>query len=124
MTENRYISEFPKIGIRPTVDGRRRGVRESIEPQAMNLARAVAAFLSENLRYINGEQVQCVIADTCIGGVAEAAACAEKFKRENVGVSITVTPSWCYGIETMDMDHIYLRRFGDLMAQSVRGQYI
>jgi len=104
MGEKRYISEFPKIGIRPTVDGRRRGVRESIEPQAMNLAQAVAAFLSENLRYINGEPVQCVIADTCIGGVVEAAACAEKFKRENVGVSITVTPSWCYGIETMDMD--------------------
>nr|WP_106782275.1 L-fucose isomerase [Lysinibacillus timonensis] len=102
--EKRYIGEFPKIGIRPTVDGRRRGVRESIEDQAMGLAKAVAQFLSENLNYTNGEPVQCVIADTCIGGVAEAAACAEKFKREGVGLSITVTPSWCYGIETMDMD--------------------
>lgn len=104
MREKRYVGEFPKIGIRPTVDGRRRGVRESIEPQAMNLAKAVADFLSENLFYFNGESVQCVIADTCIGSVTEAASCAEKFKREGVGVSITVTPSWCYGIETMDMD--------------------
>lgn len=104
MGEKRFIGQFPKIGIRPTVDGRRRGVRESIEPQAMNLAKAVAQLLSETLRYPNGDAVECVIADTCIGGVAEAAACADKFKREGVGVSITVTPSWCYGIETMDMD--------------------
>lgn len=104
MGEKRFIGEFPKIGIRPTVDGRRRGVRESIEPQAMNLAKAVAKLISETLKYPNGDAVQCVIADTCIGGVAEATQCAEKFKREGVGVSITVTPSWCYGIETMDMD--------------------
>lgn len=104
MGEKRFIGEFPKIGIRPTVDGRRGGVRESIEPQAMNLAKAVAQLVSEHLKYPNGDAVECVIADTCIGGVAEAAACAEKFKREGVGVSITVTPSWCYGIETMDMD--------------------
>ena len=104
MVEKRFIEDFPKIGIRPTVDGRRRGVRESIEPQAINLAKAVAQLLSSTLKYPNGEPVQCVIADSCIGGVAEAAACADKFKREGVGVSITVTPSWCYGIETMDMD--------------------
>ena len=104
MGEKRFIGEYPKIGIRPTVDGRRRGVRESIEPQAMNLAKAVAQLISATLKYPNGNPVECVIADTCIGGVAEAAACAEKFKREGVGVSITVTPSWCYGIETMDMD--------------------
>lgn len=104
MGEKRFIGEFPKIGIRPAVDGRRRGVRESIEPQAMNLAKAVAQLFSETLKYPNGDSVECVIADSCIGGVAEAAACAEKFKREGVGVSITVTPSWCYGIETMDMD--------------------
>lgn len=104
MGEKRFIGDFPKIGIRPTVDGRRKGVRESIEDQAMGLAKAVANFLSDNLKYQNGEPVQCVIADTCIGGVAEASQCAEKFKREGVGVSITVTPSWCYGIETMDMD--------------------
>ena len=95
---------LPKIGIRPTIDGRRQGVRESLEGQVMNMAKTAAKFLSANLRYPNGQPVQCVIADTCIGGVAEAAACAEKFAREGVGVSLTVTPCWCYGSETMDMD--------------------
>lgn len=95
---------LPKIGIRPTIDGRLGGVRESLEDQTMNQAKATAAFISENLRYPDGTPVQCVIADTCIGGVAEAAACADKFKAENVGVSLTVTPCWCYGSETMDMD--------------------
>jgi L-fucose isomerase len=103
-TENRWLGEFPKIGIRPTIDGRRRGVRESLEEQTMAMAKSVAALFSEHLRYPNGEQVECVIADTCIGGVAEAAAAAAKFARENVGLSLTVTPCWCYGTETMDMD--------------------
>jgi len=98
------IGSLPKIGIRPTIDGRRQGVRESLEGQVMNMAKTAAKFLSANLRYPNGKPVQCVIADTCIGGVAEAAACAEKFAREGVGVSLTVTPCWCYGSETMDMD--------------------
>jgi len=100
----RWIGAFPKIGIRPAIDGRRRGVRESLEDQVMGMARNAAAFLSENLRYPDGTPVECVLADTCIGGVAEAAACAEKFRREGVGVSLTVTPCWCYGSETMDMD--------------------
>ncbi|GMK46765.1 MULTISPECIES: L-fucose isomerase [Paenibacillus] len=100
----RFQNGFPKIGIRPTIDGRRKGVRESLEVQTMNMARSVANLIAENLRYPNGEPVQCVIADTTIGGVAEAAACADKFARENVGVSITVTPCWCYGTETMDMN--------------------
>lgn len=100
----RYQSGFPKIGIRPTIDGRRKGIRESLEEQTMNMAIATAKLLSETLRYPNGEPVECVIADTTIGGVAEAAACAEKFARAGVGVSITVTPCWCYGTETMDMD--------------------
>ncbi|MDQ0111884.1 L-fucose isomerase [Paenibacillus harenae] len=106
MTEanNRFQSGFPKIGIRPTIDGRRKGVRESLEQQTMNMAIATAELLSANLRYPNGEPVECVIADTCIGGVAEAAACADKFAKAGVGVSITVTPCWCYGTETMDMD--------------------
>ncbi len=95
---------LPKIGIRPTIDGRLGGVRESIEGQTMNMAKSVVSFISENIRYPNGQAVECVIADTCIGGVAEAAKAAEKFKRENVGVSLTVTPCWCYGSETMDMD--------------------
>jgi L-fucose/D-arabinose isomerase len=103
-TGNRLVGAYPKIGIRPTIDGRRRGVRESLEETTMNQAKAVAAFLSANLHYPNGEPVECVIADTCIGGVAEAARTAEKFARAGVGVSLTVTPCWCYGSETMDMD--------------------
>nr|WP_268252029.1 L-fucose isomerase [Litorilinea aerophila] len=102
--QNRLIGEMPKIGIRPTIDGRLGGVRESLEEQTMAMARAVANLLSENLRHYNGLPVECVIADTTIGGVAEAARTAEKFRREGVGVSITVTPCWCYGSETMDMD--------------------
>ncbi|HEU6449446.1 MAG TPA: L-fucose isomerase [Verrucomicrobiae bacterium] len=98
------IGSLPKIGIRPAIDGRRKGVRESLEKQVMAMAKNAAKFISANLRYPNGKPVQCVIADTCIGGVAEAAACAEKFAREGVGVSLTVTPCWCYGSETMDMD--------------------
>src|SRR5438105_15735781 len=98
------IGSLPKIGIRPTIDGRRKGVRESLEGQVMAMAKNAAKFLSENLRYPNGQPVECVIADSCIGGVAEAAQCAEKFRREGVGVSLTVTPCWCYGAETMDMD--------------------
>ncbi|MDH2926037.1 L-fucose isomerase [Lonepinella koalarum] len=93
-----------KIGIRPTIDGRRMGVRESLEEQTMNMAKAVAHLLQTEIRHPNGDFVQCVIADSTIGGVAEAAACAEKFKRENVGAVITVTPCWCYGSETIDMD--------------------
>ncbi|RCW45527.1 L-fucose isomerase [Paenibacillus prosopidis] len=100
----RFQTGFPKIGIRPTIDGRRKGVRESLEEQTMNMAIATAKLLSEHLRYPNGEPVECVIADSCIGGVAEAAACADKFAKSGVGVSITVTPCWCYGTETMDMD--------------------
>lgn len=102
--KNPWIGELPKIGIRPTIDGRRKGVRESLDGQVMAMAKNAAKFLSANLRYPNGKPVQCVIADFCIGGVAEAAACADKFRREGVGVSLTVTPCWCYGSETMDMD--------------------
>jgi len=103
---NRLIGDMPKIGIRPTIDGRRRGVRESLENQTMTMAKSVARFLTENVRHPNGMPVECVIADTCIGGVAEAAQTAAKFAREGVGVSLTVTPCWCYGAETMDMDPI------------------
>ena len=95
---------YPKIGIRPTIDGRLGGVRESLEERTMQQAKAVAALFAAELRYPDGSPVECVIADTCIGGVAEAAACADKFKLSNVGVSLTVTPCWCYGSETMDMD--------------------
>ena len=98
-----FNGSLPKIGIRPTIDGRLGGVRESLEKQTMDQAKAAAKLISSTLRYPNGEPVECVIADTCIGGVAEAAACAEKFAKENVGVSLTITPCWCYGSETMDM---------------------
>lgn len=98
------MSSYPAIGIRPTIDGRLGGVRESLESQTMKLARTAADLISKNIRYPNGEPVRCVIAETCIGGVAEAAACADLFRREQVGVSLTVTPCWCYGSETMDMD--------------------
>jgi len=99
-----FIGSLPKIGIRPTIDGRLGGVRESLEKQTMDLAKSAAKLISSTLRYPNGKRVECVIADTCIGGVAEAAACADKFSREGVGLSLTVTPCWCYGSETMDMN--------------------
>ena len=98
------MSNFPKIGIRPTIDGRMNGVRESLEDQTMGMAQAVARLLTKKIRYADGTPVECVIADTTIGRVAETAACAEKFAREGVAVTITVTPCWCYGSETMDMD--------------------
>ncbi|MBT3207512.1 MAG: L-fucose isomerase [Bacteroidetes bacterium] len=101
---NRLVGSLPKIGIRPTIDGRRNGVRESLEEQTMKLAKVAARFLEENLRHADGTKVECVIADTTIGGVAEAAATAEKFRQQGVGVSLTVTPCWCYGSETIDMD--------------------
>ena len=100
----RFQGEKVRIGIRPTIDGRRRGVRESLEEQTMNMAKAAAKLIEENIRHIDGSAVECVIADTCIAGAAEAANCAAKFQKENVGVSLTVTPCWCYGSETMDMD--------------------
>jgi L-fucose/D-arabinose isomerase len=103
-TSDRLIGGYPKIGIRPAIDGRRKGVRESLEAQTMGMARATAAFLSANLYYPNGQPVECVLADSCIGGVAEAAQAADKFSRAGVGLSITISPCWCYGSETMDMD--------------------
>lgn len=98
------MNHHPKIGIRPTIDGRQGGVRESLEDKTMALAEAVAKLISKNLRYRDGEPVECVIADGTIGRVAETAACAEKFEREGVGATITVTSCWCYGSETMDMN--------------------
>lgn len=100
----RLQGENPTIGIRPTIDGRQGGVRESLEAQTMNMALNLANFLSSNLKYSDGNPYKCVIADTTIGRVDEAAACAEKFKTAGVSVTITVTPCWCYGSETIDMD--------------------
>lgn len=106
MAESRLIGDYPVIGIRPTIDGRRGPlkVRESLEEQTMNMAKSAAELFRSNLRYSNGEPVKVVIADTTIGRVAETAACAEKFKKEGVSITLTVTPCWCYGSETMDMD--------------------
>ena len=103
-TESMMTRAYPTIGIRPTIDGRLGGVRESLEERTMRQAELLAELLSSELRYPDGTFVQCVVADSCIGGVAEAAACADKFRKEGVGVSLTVTPCWCYGSETMDMD--------------------
>jgi L-fucose/D-arabinose isomerase len=99
---NRLIGRLPKVGIRPVIDGRERGVRESLEVQTMNMAKAAARLIEETLRFPGGEEVECVISNTTIGGVAEAALCADQFEREGVGVSLTVTPCWCYGTEVMD----------------------
>ena len=106
MANKELIGGYPVIGIRPTIDGRRGAlkVRESLEDQTMGMAKRAAKLFEDNLRYPNGEKVKVVIADTTIGRVAEAAACAEKFRREGVDVTLTVTPCWCYGAETMDMD--------------------
>ena len=106
MAKNRLIGDYPVIGIRPTIDGRRGylNVRGSLEEQTMGMAQAAKKLFEENLRYSNGEPVKVIIADTTIGRVAEAAACAEKFKKAGVDITLTVTPCWCYGSETMDMD--------------------
>lgn len=98
-----FKGRLPKIGIRPAIDGRLGGVRESLEDQTMKMAKNVVAFLSSSLKHADGSNVECVIADTTIGRVAEAAMAAEKFEREGVGLTITVTPCWCYGSETMDV---------------------
>ncbi|NDV64104.1 L-fucose isomerase [Bacteroides sp. 224] len=107
MKVNRFQGQWPKIGIRPTIDGRQGGVREGLEEKTMNLARAVAELISSNLKNGDGSPVECVIADGTIGRVAESAACAAKFEREGVGSTITVTSCWCYGAETMDMNPHY-----------------
>ena len=111
MAASRLIGGYPVIGIRPTIDGRRGPlkVRESLEVQTMNMAKSAAKLFEENLKYSNGEPVKVVIADTTIGRVAEAAACADKFKREGVDITLTVTPCWCYGAETMDMDPMTIK---------------
>lgn len=97
------MKNYPKIGIRPVIDGRQGGVRESLEEKTMSLAKAVAELISSHVRYSDGTPVECVIADGTIGRVGETAACQAKFEREGVGATITVTSCWCYGSETMDM---------------------
>jgi L-fucose isomerase len=101
---HRLKGNLPKIGIRPVIDGRRKGIRESLEDQVMAMARSAANLFEKELKHSCGSPVECVLPSSCIGGVAEAAACAELFAREGVGVSLTVTPCWCYGTEVMDTD--------------------
>lgn len=103
---NRLIGRLPKVGIRPVIDGRERGIRESLEEQTMNMARAAAHLIEANLRFPSGEKVECVISENTIGGIADAALCADQFEREGVAVSLTVTPCWCYGAEVMDTNTV------------------
>ncbi len=111
MAENRYIGDYPAIGIRPIIDGRRgpMKLRESLEDQVMDMALAAKKLFEENLTYSNGEPVRVVVADSSIGRVPESAACADKFRREGVAVTLSVTPCWCYGSETMDMDPLTIK---------------
>ncbi len=111
MAESRLIGSYPVIGIRPTIDGRRGKikVRESLEDQTMNMATSAAKLIEENVFYSNGEHVKVIIADTTIGRVAEAAACEDKFKKVGVDITLTVTPCWCYGAETMDMNPLTIK---------------
>lgn len=104
MINSRLIGGKPKIGIRPIIDGRRGGIRESLEDMTMTMAHKVAELYSSTLRHSDGTPVECILADTTIGGVAEAAMAAEKFRNNGVGVVLSVTPCWCYGFETIDMD--------------------
>jgi L-fucose isomerase len=102
--KNNLSQSYPKIGIRPVIDGRMGGVRESLENQTMDIAKSAAKLISDNLRYPDGSPVVCIISDTTIGGAAEASIADEKFSKEGVGATLSVTPCWCYGSETMDMD--------------------
>jgi len=115
---------MPKIGIRPAIDGRRLGVRESLEGRTMGMAHQAADLITKNLRHANGLPIECVIAETCIGGVAEAAACEDLFARENVTATLTVTPCWCYGTETMDMNPLTIKAVWGFNAPSVPAQSI
>ncbi|MBO6258664.1 MAG: L-fucose isomerase [Succinivibrio sp.] len=118
MSTNRYIGQYPVIGIRRIIDARmgKLGVRQSLEEQTMNMAKAAAKLISDNLRYSNGEPVKCVISETSIGRAAEAAKCAAQFKKEGVDITLSVTPCWCYGAETMDMDPMTIKGVWGLNA--------
>ncbi len=113
------ITNYPKIGIHPIIDGRKKGIREPLEETTMNIARNIARLYSQTLHYLDGSPIECVIADTCIGGVKEAANCAKKFERKNIGLSLPVTPCWCYGSETIDMNPSIPKAIWGSTAQSV-----
>ena len=111
MAESRLIGGYPVIGIRRIIDGRRGPlkVRESLEEQTMNMAKAAQKLFTDNLKYSNGEPVKVVISETSIGRVAEAAQVAEQFRKEGVDITLSVTPCWCYGSETMDSDPMTIK---------------
>ena len=111
MAKNRYVGSYPVIGIRPIIDGRRgpMKLRESLESQVMAMAEVAKKLFEDTLYYSNGDHVKVVIADSTIGRVPESAACAEKFRREGVSITLSVTPCWCYGSETMDMDPMTIK---------------
>ena len=126
MAIKRYAGEYPVIGIRPIVDGRRGPMmlRESLEPQVWAMANAAKKLFEENLCYSNGDPVKVILADTCIGRVPEAAACADKFKKAGVDITLSVTPCWCYGSETMDMDPMTIKGVWASTVPNVPVQFI
>ena len=123
---NRYIGGYPIIGIRPIIDARQGmlDVRGSLEEQTMNMARAVKELFEQNVRYSNGQPVQTVLADGTIGRVAEAAACAHKFKKLGVDITLSVTPCWCYGSETMGKFRILVQPLFTVLSGPVQGPFI
>lgn len=123
MSESAAVS-YPRVGIRPVIDARQGGVRESLEEQTMGMARRAAALITGSLRYPDGRPVECVLADTTIGRVPEAAACAAKFEREGVGLTLTVTPCWCYGTETIDLHPFYPKAIWGFNGTERPGRYI
>jgi L-fucose isomerase len=118
MGKSRYLGEYPVIGIRPIIDAREGmlNVRASLEELTMRMAHQAKELLEENVRYSDGEKVKVVIADTTIGRVAESAACAAKFKKEGVDITLSVSPCWCYGSETMDTDPMTIKGVWGLNA--------
>lgn len=118
------MTNYPKIGIRPTIDGRQGGVRESLEEKTMAMAVTAKELIESNLRYADGTPVQCVVASRTIGGQGDAGIVYDEFSSQNIVATLSVTPSWCYGTETMDMDPLPSRLSGALMAQSGLVQFI
>ena len=120
---NRYAIDLPKIGIRPCIDGRRNGVREGLVDQTMNMAKAAAKLIQDNIRYPNGDKVEIVLADTTIGGVREAAACQNKFEQAGVTITLSVSPCWCYSTEVMDFDPHSIKAVWVLTERSARARF-
>lgn len=93
-----------KIGIRPTIDGRWGGIREGLEEQTVKMAQNAKKLIEENVFYADGSRAEVVISPCTIGGGKEAYECEQYFITQNVTATLTVTPCWCYGSETMDLN--------------------